>query len=67
MAEISSLEEFRDETAAFIARAVDSGDACPAYGAILPPHLHQQAMHWQRFCFNEGWAGVHWPVEYGGM
>ena len=67
MAKISSLEEFREQTAAFIARAVDSGDACPAYGAILPPHLHQQAMHWQRFCFNEGWAGVHWPVEYGGM
>ena len=67
MAEISSLEEFREQTAAFIARAVDSGDACPAYGAILPPHLHQQAMHWQRFCFNEGWAGVHWPVEHGGM
>ena len=24
-------------------------------------------MHWQRFCFEEGWAGVHWPEEYGGM
>ncbi|MEC7828025.1 MAG: acyl-CoA dehydrogenase family protein [Actinomycetota bacterium] len=67
MAEISSIEAFREQTAAFISRAVASGDACPAYGAILPPDLHQQAMHWQRFCFDEGWAGVHWPVEYGGM
>ena len=67
MAENSSIEAFREQTATFISRAVASGDACPAYGAILPPDRHPQAMHWQRFCFDEGWAGVHWPVEYGGM
>ncbi len=67
MAENFSIEAFREQTAAFISRAVASGDACPAYGAILPPDRHPQAMHWQRFCFDEGWAGVHWPVEYGGM
>ena len=61
------LETFREKAALFIANAVASGDACPAYGAILPPGLHQEAMHWQRFCFDHGWAGVHWPQEHGGM
>ena len=67
MQDMPSLEEFRTQAATFIAAAVRSNDACPAYGAILPPHLHEPAMHWQRFCFEEGWAGVHWPEEYGGM
>jgi alkylation response protein AidB-like acyl-CoA dehydrogenase len=61
------LDKFRDEVALFITQAVASGDACPAYGAILPPDLHMEAMHWQRFCFDHGWAGVHWPSECGGM
>lgn len=61
------LKEFREEVATFIAQAITSGDACPSFGAILPPNLHMKAMHWQRFCFEHGWAGVHWPREYGGM
>ncbi|HAX04767.1 MAG TPA: acyl-CoA dehydrogenase [Acidimicrobiaceae bacterium] len=67
MAEIPSIRAFRQQAAEFIKAAVISGDACPAYGAILPPDLHQQAMHWQRFCFDSSWAGVHWPVDHGGM
>jgi len=67
MAEIPSIAAFREDAAEFIATAVLSGGACPAYGAILPPNLHQHAMLWQRHCFDAGWAGVHWPTEYGGM
>ncbi len=67
MAEDLSTNAFRGDAAEFINAAVASGDACPAYGAILPPHLHHRAMHWQRFCFDSGWAGVHWPVDHGGM
>ena len=67
MAEIPSIAAFREDAAEFIATAVLSGGACPAYGAILPPNLHQHAMIWQRHCFDAGWAGVHWPTEYGGM
>jgi len=67
MAEIPSIAAFREDAAEFIATAVLSGGACPAYGAILPPNLHQHAMLWQRHCFDAGWAGVHWPAEYGGM
>jgi len=35
------------------------------------PH-HGEAMreydkNWQKVQFDEGWAGVSWPVEYGGL
>ena len=63
----SPLAEFRIDVAGFLAEAQDTADTCPAYGAILPPDLHQQAMHWQRYCYDCGWAGVHWPAEHGGM
>ncbi len=61
-----SLEAFRGTTAAFLQEAVAAGEACPAYGAILVPALHDHARRWQEFCFNHGWAGLHWPAEYGG-
>lgn len=67
MVQTHSTEAFREDAAKFIKAAVTSGNACPAYGAILPPSLHQHAMQWQRFCFDSGWAGVHWPVDHGGM
>jgi|TARA_B110000438_G_scaffold70420_1_gene70635 alkylation response protein AidB-like acyl-CoA dehydrogenase len=66
MAKDSDLEAFRIECANFISAAKDSGEACPAYGAILPPVFHQDAMRWQRYCYDSGWAGIHWPSTYGG-
>jgi alkylation response protein AidB-like acyl-CoA dehydrogenase len=66
-ADPSTLEAFRQRTAAFLRRASDAGVACPAFGAILPPAMHEQAMAWQRYCFDEGWAGLHWPTEHGGQ
>lgn len=62
-----SLEAFRIECAHFISVAKESGEACPAYGAILPPVFHQDAMRWQRYCYESGWAGVHWSTDHGGM
>ncbi|WP_419841265.1 acyl-CoA dehydrogenase family protein [Candidatus Poriferisodalis sp.] len=63
----ANLESFRTEAAAFLAHAVRTGIACPAYGAILAPELHEQARLWQRHCFEGGWAGLHWPAEHGGQ
>jgi len=60
------LETFRATTAAFLRDAVEMGVACPAYGAILVPALHEEARVWQRYCYDHGWAGLHWPTEYGG-
>jgi hypothetical protein len=50
----------------FLARAQADGLACPAYGAILPPAMHDRARAWQRHIADGGFAGLHWPVEYGG-
>ncbi len=63
----TDLEAFRVECAQFISAAKDSGEACPSYGAILPPAYYQAAMRWQRYCYDSDWAGIHWPSSYGGM
>ncbi len=41
--------------------------APPDYGAILPPHLVDRGLAWQRLLFESGWAGIDWPVEHGGQ
>jgi alkylation response protein AidB-like acyl-CoA dehydrogenase len=60
------VEAFRAEAVAFLADAQAAGIACPAYGAILPPALHDRARAWQRHMADAGFAGIHWPVAYGG-
>ena len=36
------------------------------YGAIIPPELVDAGIAWQKLLYAEGWAGIHWPVQYGG-
>ena len=62
----TDLDAFRAETAQFLGDAIGAGVACPAYGAILIPALHDHARRWQRYCYDHGWAGLHWPTEHGG-
>ena len=62
----TSLDAFRAEAVQFLSEAVDAGEACPAYGAILVPALHERARRWQRHCYDSGWAGLHWPAACGG-
>jgi alkylation response protein AidB-like acyl-CoA dehydrogenase len=59
-------DEFRAEATAFLAGAVASDVHCPAFGAIMPPALHDRARTWQRRMHDAGFAGIHWPVSYGG-
>ena len=47
---------FRDELPDDIRDAMDSG-------AELDPEMQ---IRWQKILFKKGWAGVNWPVEYGG-
>ena len=47
---------FRDELPDDIRKAMDSG-------AELDPEMQ---IRWQKILFRKGWAGVNWPVEYGG-
>ena len=60
-------EVFREHVAQYLADSVAAGVACPAFGAILPPAVHQEALRWQRHMSETGYAGLHWPVEFGGQ
>ncbi len=63
----TELELFRDSAMAFIAESIDSNLACPAFGVILSPELHEPARRWQHHMFESGWAGLYWPAEFGGQ
>lgn len=61
------VDDFRAKAASFIEESLASGIACPAFGAIMPPAMHDMARAWQRHMFASGFAGVTWPAEYGGQ
>ena len=61
------LATFRRQAASFIDAAKREGVACRAFGAIMPPALHDQAKQWQQHMYANGFAGVSWPKEYGGQ
>jgi alkylation response protein AidB-like acyl-CoA dehydrogenase len=63
----NDLEEFRAQVASYLADAKKNGIACDAFGAILPPKFHAEAMAWQRHLAETGYAGLHWPTEHGGQ
>ncbi len=64
---MAELDTFRTACVAFIEEHTDAGSACPAFGAILPPDQLESALRWQRICSDGGFAGVHWPIEFGGQ
>lgn len=59
-----SLDDFRNDAVAWLDE--HRGEAPVNYGAILPPDLVEQGIEWQRLLYAEGWAGLHWPTEFGG-
>jgi len=63
-----SVEEFQVGAARWLAdaRADARVDMPRDYGAICPPDLIEQGIAWQRRVADAGYAGIHWPVEYGG-
>ena len=61
---MQSLEEFRIEASTWLKD--NQSCAPPNYGAILPPTMVEQGVAWQEKLFEDGWAGIHWPEEYGG-
>jgi alkylation response protein AidB-like acyl-CoA dehydrogenase len=63
---VISLDDFRASAAAFVADAKGAGVACRAFGAILPPDLHDRARAWQRHMADHGFAALHWPTDAGG-
>ncbi len=60
-----AVEEFAAGARSFIAE--QAANAPRDYGAILPPALHDEACAWQRRLYDGGYAGIHWPKEFGGQ
>jgi len=63
-ADSPSVEAFADDARNWLTE--QGADAPPDYGAILPPDLRDAGCAWQRRLYDAGFAGIHWPVEYGG-
>jgi alkylation response protein AidB-like acyl-CoA dehydrogenase len=59
-----SVEEFQDGARVWLAE--HRVHAPRDYGAICPPDLVGAAVAWQRRIDEAGYAGIHWPVEFGG-
>ncbi len=55
---------FADEAKSWL--AANKSTAPRDYGAITPPDLIGRAKEWQRRLFDSGFAGIHWPTEFGG-
>ncbi|HMK11161.1 MAG TPA: acyl-CoA dehydrogenase family protein, partial [Acidimicrobiales bacterium] len=58
------LDRFRSDARAWL--SAHRHEAPRDYGAITPPDLVEAAIAWQKLLFAEGWAGIHWPAEFGG-
>lgn len=54
-------ERFREQVRTWLAENVPS-EPRPSDG----PELREYDVAWQRRQFDAGWAGIDWPVEYGG-
>jgi alkylation response protein AidB-like acyl-CoA dehydrogenase len=59
------VDEFAAKAAEWL--AANREHAPRDYGAIVPPDLAGVAKEWQRRLFDAGYAGIHWPTEYGGQ
>jgi len=64
MSETPTVDEFQATAASWLAEHASA--APPDYGAICPPDRVDAGIEWQRRIEAAGFAGVHWPVEFGG-
>ena len=62
---VIDLAEFTQAAQTWLAA---NRDGAPRdYGAITPPELIGAAKAWQRRIYDAGYAGIHWPTEFGGQ
>ncbi|MDG1265974.1 MAG: acyl-CoA dehydrogenase family protein, partial [Ilumatobacter sp.] len=64
MSDGPDVAEFQSEVARWL--AANAGRAPRDYGAICPPDQIDQGSAWQRAIRDAGYAGIHWPTEFGG-
>ena len=60
-----TLVQFRGRVAAWLES--NRQHAPRDYGAICPPDLIDAGIAWQKRINEAGFAGLHWPVEFGGQ
>ena len=58
------VEDLRRQARTWL--TANAADGPRDYGAILPPEIVEQGVAWQRRLVEAGWAGIHWPTEWGG-
>jgi alkylation response protein AidB-like acyl-CoA dehydrogenase len=59
-----SVDEFQAAARAWL---IDNVSGAPRdYGAICPPALVEHGMAWQQRIYDAGYAGIHWPLAFGG-
>ncbi len=58
------VDEFQTEARHWLAANADH--APRDYGAICPPDLVERGLAWHRHLHAAGYAGIHWPTEFGG-
>ncbi|MFM7687800.1 MAG: acyl-CoA dehydrogenase family protein [Actinomycetota bacterium] len=61
---MTTVEEFQAGARDWLAD--NRGHAPRDYGAICPPDLVEQGLGWHRRVHAAGFAGIHWPTEFGG-
>ncbi len=64
MSDTEDPSAFADAAAAWL--SANRGFAPPEYGAICPPDLIDAGIDWQHRIRDAGYAGIHWPTEFGG-
>jgi len=62
---VISIDEFQLAAASWLAEHRHHGP--PDYGAICPPDLVGHGVDWHRRLHDAGFAGIHWPAEFGGQ
>ncbi len=62
---VEPVEAFQARARAWLAAHAET--APRDYGAICPPDLVEAGLAWQQSIHAAGFAGIHWPVEYGGQ
>ena len=59
-----SVDDFQAQASEWL--AANRANAPRDYGAICPPDLVEHGLAWHRRVHEAGFAGIHWPTEYGG-
>ena len=62
---MTTVEEFQVGASEWLAE--NRQHAPRDYGAICPPDLVEHGLDWHRRIHAAGFAGIHWPTEFGGQ